>query len=277
MSLFNYPKPSQSKKLLDALRQMRELMPVAKQRVNALPTEEMLNSLTGEKEIVKIATAEMLQRIIVDVFKLKLIVDTQLLDSGDTPTVVATALILTADGYQVLRSSTASEQRGAGNFSPVLSAESRAIRLVLRSIGLRTEGALFDVENADQLNDAIAGGAPEKEKKSEKNNSDKDKNDKHNSRIADKHKEKRQATAVDETHVGNVFFGITLDKTAVDYVDKLRQVLRSAKAEKPRGTSIADFIQSVLGPRSAKRLEGCTTSELEKLLEHYVENADSTI
>ena len=73
------------------------------------------------------------------------------------------------------------------------------------------------------------------------------------------------------------YFGITLDKTAVNYVDQLRQVLRAAKNNARKSSTIADFIQTVLGPNSAKRLEGCTTGELEKLLNHYVVNDDSNI
>lgn len=277
----NYPKPSSAKSLPAALIKIRELLPLAKARVDAIPTEEMLNSFTGEKELVKIATAEILQRIVMDVFKLRLIIDTQLISSGDTPTVVATLLVLTEDGYQVLRSSTASEQRGAGNFSPVLSAESRAIRLVLRSIGLRTEGEFFDSENASQIKDAQIN-VPEVTTAGKKKSA-KDDQTKINTDVAQSVK-KKMSPNTSETKVTPKFaeqkseyFGIELDKTAVNYVDQLRQVLRAAKNNVRKSSTIADFIQTVLGPNSAKRLEGCTTGELEKLLNHYVINNDSNI
>lgn len=283
MTFLNPIKPSQSKNIAEALNKIRPLMLIAKQRVQAIPTEEMINSFSGETELVKIATAEMLQRIMIDVFGLKLIVDTQLIDQSDSPTVSATVFILTEDGYQPLRTSTASEQRGAGNFSPVLSAESRAIRLVLRSIGLRAEGEIFDVENVDQIKDSRSFATEENQphvsggKKSQAKKQD---NAQHNDTVSSRQKKKREQTAqAAETTQSDTpeYFGVTLDRNAIDYVDKMRQVLRLAKAQNLKSVSIADFIQTVLGPNSAKRLEGCTTGELEKLVANYVINSDSTI
>lgn len=278
MTTYNYPKPGSSSAISEALMALRPLIQEAKQRVNAIPTVEMLNSFSGEKELVRIATAEMLQRIIVDVFKLKLIVDTQLIDAGDSPTVTATVFILTKDGYQVMRTSTASENRGAGNFSPVLSAESRAIRLVLRSIGLRTEGEIFEVENAQQLQDAAQSKTDKIAPNTASAKSIKPAKTANKKNATGKASPEKNEPAIKVNHQKPLeAYGITLDRTEVDYVDKLRQTLRMAKANKPKSISIADFIQTVLGPDSPKRLEGCTTAMLEKLFDHYIINADSTI
>lgn len=272
MSSLLYPAPSKSKSLLDAFKILRPLLDVAKQRVNSLPSMEMIDSFSGQTVTKRIATAEMLQRIIIDVFKLKLIVDTDIVDNtGNVVTVCATVYILTKEGYQPYRTSTASETRGAGNFSPVLSAESRSIRLVLRSIGLRTDGEVFCGETASQLNDAQQASNPtpdaevstaETEPKGSKSNRDK--------------KPVKTANPNPSTST-RVAFGLTLDKTSVDYVNQLRKALRAAKQAKAKSLSMGDFIHSVIGPNSPRRLEGCTTAILEQLLAHYASDDECSI
>lgn len=249
--------------LTKALISLRPLIHEAKLKVNAIPLSETLNSFSGQVEQVRIATAEMLQRIIVDVFGLKLVVDTQVAGiASDKITVCASVYILTETGYVKYRSSHASELRSAGNFSPLLSAESRAIRLVLRSIGLRSEGEIFPGETADQIKDASESSSPHAEV-----------SEKAPTRQEKQHNDKTEAPEKGQ----NVYFGINLDKRAMDYVGNLIQVLRLAKSEQPRNVSMRDFIKAVAGPDSPKRLEGCSVSVLENLFKHYVTERDCKI
>lgn len=243
-----------SNSLAKALISLRPLLHEAKLKVNAIPLSETINSFTGEVELVRIATAEMLQRILVDVFGLKLIVDTEVTSiAPDKITVGASVYILTESGYVKYRSSHASEARTAGNFSPLLSAESRAIRLVLRSIGLRAEGEVFPGETADQIKDASATISETLSKDATDSK-------------APHHANKEKPGAIE----GNVYFGVVLDRRTMDYVSNLIQVLRLAKANLPRNISMRDFIKFVAGPDAPKRLEGCSVSILESLLKHYV-------
>lgn len=284
-SATNNIRPTTSRAVMSALASIRPMIEQARQRVNAIPTIEMLNSFTGKNEIVRIATAEMLQRIVMDTFKLRLIVDTHLVDSGSTITVMATIYILTEDGYQPLRSAHASETRGAGNFSPVLSAESRAIRLALRGIGLRAEGEVFGGETAEQLADATTKVSnsntidSHKEPQSTLIEDNAVSSQKTTVKTASKttSAQKKNSTPVTTGHSDGTLFGIDIDKTAVDYVDKLRQILRVAKSSKAKSKSMGDFIQSALGPDSPRRLEGCTTALLERLVSHYASDDDCAI
>jgi hypothetical protein len=136
--------------LITAMKELKPLLDEAKQSLSRIPLREVVEPRTGERQLLRIATAEELQRILMQSCLGRVIVDTVPTQIGVNPGVTAQICILTTKGYVKMPGASASEK--AGEFfsgEPILSAESRAIRRALREIGLRAESEVFDNEDAD--------------------------------------------------------------------------------------------------------------------------------
>jgi hypothetical protein len=136
--------------LITAMKELKPLLDKAKQSLSRIPLREVIEPRTGERQLLRIATAEELQRILMQNCLGRVIVDTVPTQIGTNPGVTAQICILTTKGYVKMPGASASER--AGEFfsgEPILSAESRAIRRALREIGLRAESEVFDSEDAD--------------------------------------------------------------------------------------------------------------------------------
>jgi hypothetical protein len=129
-----YPRPARAKGLKSALAKLTPYLRLAQQHLAALPLRPM-----GENgELVRIATAKEMMNILSNTCHRRLIIDTQLSSLSGEAVVVATAYVLTDEsGYQPVRSATASERYGVYAGKEIMSAQNRAIRLVLRGFGLR--------------------------------------------------------------------------------------------------------------------------------------------
>jgi hypothetical protein len=136
--------------LITAMKELKPLLDKAKQSLSRIPLREVIDPKTGERQLLRIATAEELQRILMQSCLGRVVVDTVPTQIGTNPGVTAQICILTTKGYVKMPGASASER--AGEFfsgEPILSAESRAIRRALREIGLRAESEVFDSEDAD--------------------------------------------------------------------------------------------------------------------------------
>lgn len=145
----------QVKGLISARKQMVPLLKKAQERLLDLPLREIIDPAQGISDLRRFATSEELQRIVMDVFKGLISVDTKLIREKSTPAVVARVLLMTDEGLVPLVSSTASQpmtEMFGGR--AVLVAESRAIRRALRELGLRAEFEIYDEDDRVMKSDA---------------------------------------------------------------------------------------------------------------------------
>ena len=145
----------QVKGLISARKQMVPLLKKAQERLLDLPLREIIDPAQGISDLRRFATSEELQRIVMDVFKGLISVDTKLIREKSVPAVVARVLLMTDEGLVPLVSSTASQpmtEMFGGR--AVLVAESRAIRRALRELGLRAEFEIYDEEDRVMKSDA---------------------------------------------------------------------------------------------------------------------------
>ena len=145
----------QVKGLLSARKQMIPLLKKAQERLLDLPLREIIDPAQGVSDLRRFATSEELQRIVMDVFKGLISVDTKLIREKSAPAVVARVILMTDEGLVPLVSSTASQpmtEMFGGR--AVLVAESRAIRRALRELGLRAEFEIYDEDDRAMKSEA---------------------------------------------------------------------------------------------------------------------------
>lgn len=138
-------KPGFSKSLALAIASIRPKIKDAKEALSKLPLKDVPNPIDGTISMVRIATSDDLQRILMKVFLGDVIVNTIPLKLNGVASVTAYVSILTKDGYVNLPGASASESQSTSITDKLLlSAESRAIRRAIREIGLRAEYEVYD-------------------------------------------------------------------------------------------------------------------------------------
>tara|TARA_Y100000310_G_scaffold83684_1_gene80333 strand:- start:436 stop:1584 length:1149 start_codon:yes stop_codon:yes gene_type:complete len=143
------PAPEAKKpNLRAAFRNLEPMLAKAKKMLSELPLRPITDKYTLEQVMVRFATSEELQRIVMRCFKGRIIVDTLPVRAGMTPAVVGKVKILTPEGYITLPGSVGSHEFGLGSVDvgskQMLSAESKSIRRTLRELGLRAEYEEYD-------------------------------------------------------------------------------------------------------------------------------------
>lgn len=142
------PIPENTAGLKVALKNLLPMLKTAQEELAKLPLRPIVDVLTMETIMVRFATAEELQRIVMRNFKGRVVVDTLPVRLGAEPAVVGKVSILTNDGYVTLPGSVASQRFGVGavemGAKQVLSAETKSIRRTLRELGLRAEYEEYD-------------------------------------------------------------------------------------------------------------------------------------
>ncbi|MAF44106.1 MAG: hypothetical protein CMI54_08130 [Parcubacteria group bacterium] len=131
-----------------AFRELEPMLAKAKTMLSELPLRPITDKYTLEQVMVRFATSEELQRIVMRCFKGRIVVDTLPVRAGMTPAVVGKVKILTSEGYITLPGSVGSHEFGLGavdvGSKQMLSAESKSIRRTLRELGLRAEYEEYD-------------------------------------------------------------------------------------------------------------------------------------
>ncbi|OUV22604.1 MAG: hypothetical protein CBC55_03590 [Gammaproteobacteria bacterium TMED95] len=151
---------AQIKGLFATRKKMVPLLKEAQEKLLELPLREIIDPAQGISDFRRFATSEELQRIVMDVFKGDIIVDTKLIREKAAPAVVARVIVMTDEGMVPLTSSTASQPMNEMfGGRAVLVAESRAIRRALRELGLRAEFEIYDEEDRLMKSDAHKGQA----------------------------------------------------------------------------------------------------------------------
>ncbi len=141
--------------LFSARKKMIPLIKEAQEKLLELPLREIIDPAQGISDFRRFATSEELQRIVMDVFKGDIIVDTKLIREKATPAVVARVIVMTEEGLVPLISSTASQPMNEMfGGRAILVAESRAIRRALRELGLRAEFEIYDEDDRIMKSDA---------------------------------------------------------------------------------------------------------------------------
>lgn len=153
------PAIGEAKGLKQALLELAPMLKKAQSALNKLPLRPVIDVLTSDEIMVRFATAEELQRIIMKSFLGRVVVNTLPIKLGLDPAVTAQIAILTSEGYVVLPGSFASQKVGEGAIElgnkQLLSAETRAIRRSLRELGLRAEYEEYDVvQKKDEIDNS---------------------------------------------------------------------------------------------------------------------------
>jgi hypothetical protein len=140
-----------NKSLGKAMADLAPLIKKAKEKLYDLPLREIFNEHKGVYEHVHLASAQELQRIVMETCEGRIIVNTLPVMLGVKPSVVANIFILTDEGFVKLPGACATKHiEVASTSKPLLEAESKAIKRAFRALGLRCESDAFDTEEADR-------------------------------------------------------------------------------------------------------------------------------
>lgn len=141
--------------LAKAMKALGPMLREARILLAQLPLREIVDPFSAETVLQRFATAEELQRIVMECTLGRIIVNTLPIRTGSHAAAIAQLAILTEDGYVVLPGRHASQQQGEGSkelgFRQLLSAETRAIRRTLRDLGLRAEYEEYDADDSRNL------------------------------------------------------------------------------------------------------------------------------
>jgi hypothetical protein len=301
--------PSMEKKdgLQDAMRAIGALMPQAKARLARLPIREVTDRLTGLPIQCRFATSEELQRIVMEVFKGLVVINTIPVFFGVSPAITAQVCVLTKSGYVVLPGATASQGITVGIGKALLSAESRSIRRAIRDLGLRAEYEVFDPDEDNRLNLRVAVAKPEPSdsalsitpdvddadsdipsERGHASNDDAltlDATKKPKPKSKTKQRQKASKSGADKPAIDKqVSIPKNQLKLKVDHDHKMWPNIRATtylnelftsieKARKASGLNVDVFIRQVLGSKNVQSgavLRSCITTELELLFQFYV-------
>jgi len=290
-------KPNFAPSLIKALGSIRSKMPEAKLKLSKLPLKDVTNPIDGTISMVRIASAEDLQRIIMQVFMGEVIVNTIPVSLNGTASVTAYVSILTDDGYVRMPGSSASESQGASITDKVLlAAESRAIRRAIRELGLRAEYEVYDendttmqvkaskvkkdedededssLEVVEELDDDIPDPDDAKGKNSVSRGIAKVVAKKSTTKKSTAKKAKIKPISVEHKKVDvkpNYENDEWPNKKAITYCDTL--VKKLTVERKKVGLTVESFIKSVLGDEvGSNTFRSCSTLELECLYQFYI-------
>lgn len=149
------PNAAKSPALAKAMKELGPMLKEARILLSQLPLREIIDPFTAETVLQRFATAEELQRIVMECTLGRIIVNTLPIRTGSHAAAIAQLAILTEDGYVILPGRHASQQQGEGSkelgFRQLLSAETRAIRRTLRDLGLRAEYEEYDADDSRNL------------------------------------------------------------------------------------------------------------------------------
>lgn len=149
------PNIAKSPALAKAMKELGPMLKEARILLTQLPLREIIDPFSAETVLQRFATAEELQRIVMECTLGRIIVNTLPIRTGSHAAAIAQLAILTEDGYVVLPGRHASQQQGEGSkelgFRQLLSAETRAIRRTLRDLGLRAEYEEYDADDSRNI------------------------------------------------------------------------------------------------------------------------------
>lgn len=144
--------------LKSVFRSLKPMIEEAKVKLSQLPLRPIIDTFTYDEVMVRFATAEELQRIVMRCFKGRIIVDTLPARMHGEPAVIGQIKVLTPSGYISLPGAAASQDFGMGavdvGAKQLLSAETKAIRRTLRELGLRAEYEEYDDHDNRQNSDS---------------------------------------------------------------------------------------------------------------------------
>jgi hypothetical protein len=302
-----YPKPAPGVDVSTLHETISPMIEKARSRLGRLKKRVVYDNETGFPKEVRIPTANELQRILFEASAGHLVIDTVLATSDQYhTTLVATCYVLHPEGgYVPLKTRSASIKRAVGQASPLLTAESKAIKRVLREIGLRAEEESFDEDDTmkdsavvkqakkgdetiaktpdfpsanedpvSQKKTAVSEKAPAKSPNKQPRPSRAKTNKPAKSRIvaAENDKSIKNKPELKE-NVPTTF----PDKGALNYTELLVDGLKKAKSRKGSRLKVSEFISQVLGTDAPSRFVSCSTTELEALYQHYIIDAESSL
>jgi hypothetical protein len=287
-----------------AMKKIAPMIKEAQKKILSLPLKPIVDPHTGTSNLVRFATSEELQRIVMETCSGMISVTTLPIMLGNKAVVRAFVLITTTEGlYQLGGSSGAQDVNTLFTDKAILSAESRALRRALRDqLNLRAEYEVYDtdeqsrqseIDNApdfdfsepvkEEINSNVAvtskttpvKAAPPKKVVKKPRAKKVDVSEKNNIQLAEFSAEPIKIE-VDSSVAG------WPDKRATSYLSKLLDGLESVRKGKCQGMSVEKFVKEVLGTSAFGNARGnrrslmtsLVTDELEKLYQHYVIDKD---
>lgn len=297
------PSELTGKHIATALRDLREPIKAAQEKLKNIPLKEIIDPMTGVEKWARFATAEELQKILNETCFGKVVVDTMPIALGNRPSVAAYVLITTSEGIVRLPGSFASQTVDiVSGEKSLLWAETRAVRRALRALGLRAETDFFDSEEIALQNKAEAKEeAPKTEikttqaKDAEVSSEVKAKSGTRKKPVSKgkaggttiKKATRKSKVKPEPLKLPNEAINIQVDRDAPGfpnrrsstYYNKLMDGLREARTE--LGVNVDVFVKHVFGRNAFSdrkiTLQSLTTEELEMMFQYYILDKESEI